>query len=193
MLLSITLYGKIKVLSLNHTKQKAHNINNSKNKKTTTHCKSSLAFRENEPTAVMASENPKKCIWMLVCWEEVFSFTRLSHCTFYGCWIQTEGLKLLLPQRHAFHLAEVVEQSLRAAAAAEQEEEALVARSQLTGSVKKSKGWIPLQVADDQLLDAGVGRLDGLAELFQTLRVEDTVFHSWIPLLEYCCTVMYSG
>lgn len=40
-------------------------------KQNTTHCKSSLAFRENEPTAVMASENEKH-IWMSV---NIFCFS----------------------------------------------------------------------------------------------------------------------
>lgn len=122
----------------------------------------------------------KKCFRSLV-------YGRQEHCTFYGCRIQTERLKLLLPQRHAFHLAEVVKQSLGAAASAGgEEEETLVVRwSQLTSSVKKSKGWIPLQVTYNQLLDAGVGWLDGLAELFKTLRGKKKSL-SLIPLFKYC-------
>lgn len=184
MLLSITLHGKIKVLSVNHAKRKGHNVKKPAQEKK----KEKLTVR-----AHWLSERTNPLLWwhlktqnnIFGCWrveKKCFLspvYGRQEHRTFYGCWIQTEGLKLLLPQRHAFHLAEVVEQSLGAAASTG-EEETLAVRSQLTNylisSVKKFNGWIPLQVADDQLLDAGVGRLDGLAKLFKTLRRKKRYF-----------------
>lgn len=101
--------------------------------------------------------------------QERFPFN--SSCrfrTFYSSSIQTERLKLLLPQGHAFHLTEVIQQSLRATAVTKTKgegESESSQRQQLGGENLE----IPLQVADHQLLDAGIGGLDGLAQFLEPL------------------------
>lgn len=64
----------------------------------------------------------------------------------------------------------MVQESLRATADSEGEKERLLSKKE-SGSIE-GRGEslnIPLQVADHKLLDAGIGGLNGLAELLQAL------------------------